>query len=156
MSATTIDEYLAALPEDRRAAVAAVRATILENLAEGYEEGISHDSISYYVPHSICPDGYHCDPAQPVPFADISGTHAKLRLDMFCLYVDREAKQRFVDAWKETGHKLDMGASCVRFKKLEDLALDVVGQTIASIPVTDFLERQEAIVPASARKKRGR
>jgi hypothetical protein len=153
---STVEEYLDTLTDDRRATISALRNTILENLPEGYQEGIQHGCISYFVPHSLCPDGYHCDPKQPVPFAGLSGTKAKLRLDMFCLYVDRAAKERFVTAWKKGGRKLDMGASCVRFKKLEDVDLDLVGQTIASIPVSDFLERYEAVVPAAARKKRGK
>ncbi len=110
--------------------------------------------IGYYVPHSICPDGYHCDAKQPVPFAGISGTRKKMSLHLFCIYVDAAAKERFVSAWKASGHKLDMGASCVRFKKLENVPLNVVAETIASIPVAEFLSKYEASVPKSARKKR--
>jgi hypothetical protein len=79
----------------------------------------------------------------------------KMSLHLFCVYVDPAAKERFVSGWKKSGHKLDMGASCVRFSKLEDVPLDVVGETIASIPVADFLARYEASVPQAARKKRG-
>ncbi len=151
---TTVQEYLAALPEDRQHAISALRKTILEHLPEGYEEGIQYGAISYYVPHSICPDGYHCDPTQPVPFAGLSAHRKKMTLNLFCVYVDNAAKERLMTGWNESGHKLDMGASCVRFSKLEDVPLDVVGQVIRSIPVSDFLEHYEASVPQSARKKR--
>jgi hypothetical protein len=151
----TVKEYLSSLPEDRRVAISTLRDTILANLPKGYEEGMNQGVISYYVPHSICADGYHCDPAQPVPFAGLCGKRKKLSLHLFCLYVDKAAKERFAAAWKKSGHKLDMGASCVRFTKLENVPLDVIGDTIAAIPVANFLERYEAIVPKSARKKRG-
>ena len=153
---TTAQDYLASLPENRRRAISALRDTILEHLPEGYEEGVQQGVISYYVPHSICSDGYHCDPAQPVPFAALSAERKKMSLHLFCVYVDPAAKERLVSGWKASGHKLDMGASCVRFSKLEDVPLDVVGELIASLPVADFLERYEATVPQSARKKRGR
>ena len=151
-----VQEVLASLPEDRRRAISALRDTILKHLPPGYEEGVRHGMISYYVPHSICPDGYHCDPTQPVPFAALSAERKKMSLHLFCVYVDKAAKERFVSGWKASGHRLDMGASCVRFSKLEDVPLDVVGEVISSIPVVHFLERYEASVPPSARKRRGR
>ena len=117
-------------------------------------EGFSYGGIGYFVPHSICPDGYHCDPKQPVPFAGINNGKAKISLHLFGVYVVPEAKERFVAAWKASGKKLDMGASCVRFKKLEDVPLDVVGDVIASLPIDLFLDRYEASVPAKAKKKR--
>jgi hypothetical protein len=153
---TTIKEYLDSLPEDRREAMSILRDTILENLPEGYEEDVRDEMISFHVPHSICPDGYHCDPKQPVPFVYMSAKRKKMTMSLFCLYVDKQAKERFANAWKKSGHKLDMGASCVRFSKIENVPLDVVGETIKSIPVDAFLEQYEAIVPKAARKKRGR
>ncbi|MEE2828892.1 MAG: DUF1801 domain-containing protein [Myxococcota bacterium] len=154
MVTSAVQDYMDSLDDSRRAAVSELRQTILANLPEGYEEGIQHGIISYYVPHSICPDGYHSDPKQPVPFAGLSGKGKKISLHLFCLYVDPAAKERFVTAWKKGGRKLDMGASCVRFTKLEDVPLEVIGEAIASLPVADFLETYEATVPMSARKKR--
>jgi len=151
-----MDDYLAELPENRREAVIALRDTIREHLPDGYEEGFRDGCVSYFVPHSLCPDGYHCDPSAPVPFASISTRHKKMTLNLFCLYVDREAKDRFMTAWKETGNKLDMGAACVRFTKLANVPMEVVGEAIASMPVAPFLEKYEAIVPKSAAKKRGK
>jgi hypothetical protein len=90
-----------------------------------------------------------------VPFAALSGERKKMSLHLFCVYVDPDAKERLVRDWTAAGHKLDMGASCVRFKKIEDVPLDVVGALIASLPVDHFLECYEASVPQSARSKRG-
>jgi len=155
MAAKTPEEYLDALPEARRDALSQLRSTILDNLPDGYEEGIQYGAIGYYVPHSICPDGYHTDPNQPVPFLSLASKKSGMTLNFFGLYVDGTAKARFTAAWQAGGRKLDMGAACVRFKKIEDVPLDVVGTTVASMPVDEFLAKYEAIVPAKAAKKRG-
>ena len=154
MTTAAVQAYLDTLTDEQRSVIDPIRATILAHLPEGYEEGLYYGALGYHVPHSICPDGYHCDASQPVPFAGLSAKKKKFKLDLFCLYVDKEAKERFVTAWKATGNKLDMGAGCVRFSKLEAVPLDVVGETIASLPVEHFLERYEAIVPKAAAKKR--
>ena len=151
---STPEEFIAALPPGRQEAITTIRATILANLPDGYEEGIRGNVLSYYVPHSICADGYHCNAEDPVPFAGLSANKKKISLHMFCLYIDRDAKDRFVTAWKKTGNKLDMGAACVRFTKLDNVPLEVIGDTIASIPVAGFLDLYEASVPKAAAKKR--
>ncbi len=152
----TVEAYLASLPEDRREALQAVRETILKNLPKGYEEGIQYNMIGYFVPHSIYPNGYHCDPKQPLPFASIASQKNHMGLYLFCIYSDPRGKDRFVKEWKATGKKLDMGASCVRFKKLEDVPLDVLGAAIKRVPVKDFIAVYESMVPASKRKPAGK
>jgi len=154
MTVTTVDDYLATLPEARRAALSALRQVVLDNLPDGYEEGIQYGAIGYYVPHSVCPDGYHCDATQPVPFLSLASKKSFMTLNFFGVYVNPEAKKRFVSAWNETGHKLDMGAACVRFKKIENVPLDVIGEAVRALPVDEFLEHYEATVPLKARKKR--
>ncbi len=151
----TVDDYLASLPEDRREALQAVRKVILKNLPKGYEEGIQYNMIGYYVPHSIYPAGYHCDPKQPLPFASIASQKNHMGLYLFCVYCDPQGKERFVREWKASGKKLDMGASCVRFKKLEDVPLDVLGAAIKRVPVKDFIAVYEESIPASKRKLSG-
>ena len=91
--ATTVDEYLAELPEDRREAIQAVREVILSNLGEGYEEGIQYGMIGYFVPHDVYEPGYHCDPKQPVPFAGIASQKNYMSLYLMCIYgvPDQEA-----------------------------------------------------------------
>ncbi len=151
----SVEDYLASLPEDRREALQAVRKTILKNLPKGYEEGIQYNMIGYFVPHSLYPAGYHCDPKQPLPFASIASQKNHMGLYLFCVYCDPQGKDRFVREWKATGKKLDMGASCVRFKKLEDVPLDVLGAAIKRVPVKDFIAVYESMIPASKRKPSG-
>jgi hypothetical protein len=137
--ATTVEQYLAGLPDDRRQAIAAVREVILKNLDEDYEEGMQYGMIGYYVPHSVYPAGYHCDPRQPLPFAGLASQKNHMALYMMCVYGESDHAKWFQQAWKKTGKKLDMGKSCVRFKKLEDLALDVIGEAIRRVPAKKYI-----------------
>lgn len=137
---TTVAEYLEQLPPDRRAAIEAVRKVIRENLDKDYEEGIQYGMLGYYVPHRVFPDGYHCDPKQPLPFMSVASTKGHIGLHMFCIYGDAGHQQWFRDAWAKAGKKLDMGAACVRVKKLEDIALDVLGEAVRRLPVAKYVE----------------
>jgi hypothetical protein len=141
--AATVDQYLAELPDNRRPAIQALRETVLANLPVGLEEGMQYGMIGYYVPHSIYPKGYHCDKKQPVPFAHIASQKNHMALYLFCLYGDEAVRERFQDRFKAAGGKLDPGKSCVRFKKIEDLPLDVIAQTLKEMEVASFLERYE-------------
>ena len=139
--AKTVDAYLAEQPADRRAALAAVRKVILANLDKrGYEEGMTYGMIGYYIPHRIFPAGYHCDPKQPVPFVNLGSQKNHMSLHMMGIYGDSPHAKWFTEAWAKTGKKLDMGKACVRFKKLEDLALDVIGESVRRIPAKKYLE----------------
>ena len=149
--ATTVAGYLAELPEDRRAALEAVRAVILKNLDKDFEEGMQYGMIGYYVPHSIYPPGYHCDPRQPLPFANLGSQKNHMALYLMCLYGDPKQNKAFENAWKKTGKKLDMGKACVRFRKIEDVPLDVIGQLIARVPVKNYIARVEKILGATAK-----
>lgn len=142
-SALTVDDYLAKLPEDRRAAISAVRGVVLRNLDPGFEEGIQYGMIGYYVPHSRYPSGYHCDPKQPVPFLGLASQKNHMAIYLMGLYV-AEDQERFRQAWLATGKKLDMGKACIRFKKVDQLALDVLGDTIRGLTLDAFLASYEA------------
>jgi hypothetical protein len=144
--AQAVDEYLAELPPERRAALQAVRAVILENLDEGYAEGMQYGMIGYFVPHSVYPPGYHCDPRQPLPFASLASQKNHMAVYLMCNYDNPQHEEWFRKAWAQTGKKLDMGKSCIRFKKVEDLALAVIGQAIARVPARDFIAYYEAAV----------
>lgn len=153
--AATVKEYLASLPEDRRAAVSAVRETILKNLDAGYEEGMSYGMIGYFVPHSRYPAGYHCNPEQPLPFAGLASQKQHLSLYLMGVYCGcpdgqgmTEQGRWFRDAWAKTGKKLDMGKACVRFKTLDDLPLDVVGEAIRRVPASLYIRQYEASLAA--------
>ena len=144
--AKTVKEYLASLPQDRRVAIQAVRQVILENLDKGYEEGIQYGMIGYYVPHRLYPAGYHCDPTQPLPFAALGSKKNHMAIYLMCVYGVPAEAERFRKAWAKTGKKLDMGKSCIRFKKLEDVALEVLGETVARVPAKAYIERMEAFL----------
>jgi hypothetical protein len=150
---TTVNAYLAALPEDRRKAVSAVRAVIRKNLPKGYEEGIQYGMIGYFVPHAIYPAGYHANPKEPLPFAHLASQKSHMALYLMGVYGDAKLAAWFTGAWKKAGRKLDMGKACVRFKELADLPLDVVGEVIAKVPVEAFVKRYEASIPVSSRAK---
>jgi len=153
--AQSVKEYLAALPADRRAAIEAVRQVVLKNLDKDFEEGMQYGMIGYYVPHRIFPAGYPCDPKQPLPFAGLASQKNHLALYLMCVYGSTEEAARFRKAWTRTGKKLDMGKSCIRFKKIEDLALDVIGETIARVPAKRYIERiQQLFQKTGARKKK--
>jgi uncharacterized protein YdhG (YjbR/CyaY superfamily) len=144
MAAATVAAYLAALPEDRRAALEAVRQTIRQNLDAGYEEGIQYGMIGYYVPRSVYPAGYHVDPRQPLPFAALAAQKSHMALYLMCVYGDPVQDKWFRKAWAKTGKKLDMGKSCVRFKSLDDLPLEVVGELVRRVPAKAYVRSVEA------------
>lgn len=154
--ATTVEQYLSELPEDRRRAITAVRKVILDNLDQDYEEGMQYGMIGYYVPHSIYPAGYHCDPHQPLPFAGLASQKNHLAVYMMCQYGSSDHQKWFAEAWKKTGKKLDMGKSCIRFKKLEDLALEVIGEAIRRVPAKKFIAIWTAAREATAKAKSGK
>ncbi len=149
--APTVKAYLAELPPDRRAAIEAVRAVVLKNLDRDYEEGMQYGMIGYYIPHRVYPPGYHCDPKQPLPFACLASQKNYLSLYLGCVYGDHALAKWFVDAWARTGKKLDMGKSCVRFKRVEDLALDVIGEAIHRMPAREFIAYYESVLKDSRR-----
>lgn len=151
-NATTVEEYLAELPEDRRDALQAVRATILKSLPKGYEEGMQYGMIGYFVPHSVYPAGYHCDPKQPLPFAGLASQKNHMSIYLMCIYGDQEHEAWFRGAWEKTGKKLDMGKSCVRFKKIDDVPLKVIGQAIKRVPCKKFIEHYESAIKAVAKR----
>ena len=142
--ATTVDAYLAELPEDRRAALEAVRAVILANLDEDYEEGMQYGMIGYYVPHRVYAAGYHCDPKQPLPFVCLASQKNYMSLYMMSVYGDSKLATWFASAWAKTGKKLDMGKSCIRFKKVENVALDVIGEAIRRQPAAKYIKYYES------------
>lgn len=157
----SVDAYLANLPEARRVAIEAVIATIRKSVPKGIEEGIQYGMIGYYVPHSRYPNGYHCDPNEPLPFISLASQKSHMAIYMFCLYLQSEWKEQFVAEYLASpehiasGKKLDMGASCVRFKKLEDLPLRVIGQAIKRIKLKDFIAAYESSIgPRNAPKRK--
>lgn len=138
--AKTVEQYLAELPADRRVMLEDVRKMILDNVNEGFEEGMQYGMIGYYVPHRIFPAGYHCKPSEPLPFLSLASQKNYCSLYAMSLYSDTESLAAFQAAWKATGKKLNMGKSCIRFKKLDDLALDLIADHLRGITVDAYVD----------------
>lgn len=138
--AATVDAYLAELPAERREAVGAVRSVILENLPAGFEEGMQYGMIGYHVPlerYSVTYNG------QPLGLAALASQKRHLSLYLMGVYGDEAESSWFRERWTATGKKLDMGKSCVRFRRLEDVPLEVVGEAISRTSVDDFIALYE-------------
>jgi hypothetical protein len=144
--ATTVEAYLESLPEEKREALVALRQVILANLDHGFAEGMHYGMIGYFVPHDVYPAGYHCDPRQPLPYISLAAQKNHLALYLFCIYSAPGEEARFRQAWLETGKKLDMGKSCVRFRRTQDVPLEVVGEAILRIDLATHLANYERAI----------
>ncbi|MBA2243670.1 MAG: DUF1801 domain-containing protein [Gemmatimonadetes bacterium] len=140
-SATSPEQYLSELPEERRTVVAAVRDTILRNLPEGYRESMSWGMLSYEIPLERYRNTYN---KQPLGYAALAAQKNGYSLYLTCVYSDAEQERRLREGFAAAGKKLNMGKSCVRFKRLDDLPLELIGELIASTPPDQFIARYEA------------
>ena len=140
--ATTAEQYLAELPVERREALAAVRTVILENLTDGYEEAMNRGMITYQIPLETYPDTYN---KQPLMFAALASQKNHMAVYLMGIYASDEARDEFEKAYRATGKRFDVGKSCVRFRKLDDLPLDLIGQTIAAVPMERLIARVEEV-----------
>jgi hypothetical protein len=151
-TATTADEYIDSLPEDRRDAVRTVADVVRRNLPDGYREGIQYGMIGWYVPLETFPDTYN---GQPLGLAALASHKQYISLYLNSVYGDGETERWFRERWAQTGKPLNMGKSCVRFRRIEDIPLDVVGETIARTDLDSYLRHyQEA--RGSTRAERNR
>jgi uncharacterized protein YdhG (YjbR/CyaY superfamily) len=139
--AKTVAEYIASLPEDRRDAIKAVRAVVKKHLPAGYKEGMDFGHIGWSVPLSVYADTYT---GQPLCYAALASQKNHMALYLMSVYGDTDHRKWFEAAWKKTGKKLDMGKSCIRFKKVDDLPLDVITEAIARTPVDKYVAAYEA------------
>ena len=128
------------MPEDRRAAISAVRQVVLENLPQGYEEMMQFGMIGYVIPLERYPVTYN---GQALQYAALASQKNYMSLYLMNVYSDEAVERWFVDRYKDSGKRLDMGKACVRFKSLQDLSIDLVGEAIALTPVDRFIERYE-------------
>ena len=140
-AATTVEQYLAELPPERRAVVAAMRALVLRHLPEGYEERMNWGMISYEVPLARYPDTYN---KQPLSYAALAAQKNHYALYLNCIYGADEREAALREAFAAAGKKLDIGKSCVRFKRVDQLELDALGAVIASTPPDAFIAQYEA------------
>jgi uncharacterized protein YdhG (YjbR/CyaY superfamily) len=149
--AETVIEYLKDLPTERQETVKKVRQVILENLPDGYEEDINWGMITYQVPLDVYPDTYN---KKPLMYAALANQKNHIAVYLTGIYADRIKREDFEKAYKATGKRYDVGKSCVRFKKLDDLPLDVLGDAIAAFEMDEFIELIEnAQSPRKASQK---
>lgn len=139
--AGTVEQYLAELPDDRRDAIETVRDTILVNLPEGYVEEMNFGMITYSVPLATYPDTYN---GQPLMYAALANQKNHMAVYLTGVYADEDQRDAFLDKYRETGKRLDMGKSCVRFRRIDDLPVELIGDTIAETDVDSFIEVYEA------------
>ena len=136
--AKTVTEYLAQLPEERRLALEKVRQTILENLPAGYEEVINWGMIAYQVPLEVYPDTYN---KKPLLYAALASQKNHMAVYLTGIYMNDAARQDFEQAYRATGKRFDVGKSCVRFRKLDDLPLPLIGKSIAMLDANEFVKQ---------------
>jgi len=138
--ATTPEQYLSELPEDRKSAMLKLTTTLKDNLPKGFEEVMSYGMLGYVVPHSIFPDGYHCNPKLPLPFINLASQKGFIALYHMGIYSSPTLYDWFVAEYpKHSKSKLDMGKSCIRFKKPEDIPFELIGQLAAKVSVEDWI-----------------
>lgn len=144
ISTTSIDEYIKSLSPDRAEAISQLRETILKNLPKGFQETISYGMIGYVVPHLLYPPGYHCDPKLPLPFINIASQKNFVALYHMGLYSNPKLLEWFVEEYpKHVTSKLDMGKSCVRFKKPEQIPYKLIGELAQKMNAQDWISLYE-------------
>lgn len=145
--ANTPEEYIAQIPEERQPVLKKLRAIIKENLPKGFEEGITYKMLGYYVPHSIYPDGYHCNPKDPLPFMNVASQKASINLYHSGIYAKQEIHDWFVAEYpKHAKRKLDMGKSCIRFKKMDDIPYELIGELCTKLTVNEWINIYETAI----------
>lgn len=141
----TVQEYIEHLPIERRQILEKMRDVILAHIPEGFEEVLSYNMIGYVVPHKYYPAGYHVDPKLPLPFINIASQKDYISLYHLGLYADEQLLHWFTGAYQEACKtKLDMGKSCIRFKKMDDIPYDLIGQLVSKMTLGDWIKKYEA------------
>lgn len=138
------EAYLAEIPAERQAAFSKLRQTIIQNIPSGFQESMGYGMLGYGVPHSIYPAGYHCDPKQPLPFVGIASQKNFIAFYHMGIYANPPLLEWFVSEFpKHSKKKLDMGKSCVRFKKPEDIPFELIGELLSKMTVQEWIDIYE-------------
>lgn len=146
-SAPTVEQYLKEIPPERQEAMGKLRAEILKNLPKGFKEQMTYGMIGYVVPHSLYPDGYHCDPKLPLGFMNIASQKNFIAVYHMGVYSDKNLLDWFVKEYtKSNTSKLDMGKSCIRFKKMETIPYRLIGQLAGKMTVADWINMYEKLL----------
>lgn len=143
--ATTPEEYLESLPDDRKKAMTELRKVILANLPKGFKEGMGYGMLGYVVPHTLYPAGYHCDPKLPLPFISVASQKNFIAVYHMGVYSDPALLKWFTEEYvKHSKTKLDMGKSCIRFKKPEQIPFKLIGELVSKMTVQEWIDRYES------------
>jgi uncharacterized protein YdhG (YjbR/CyaY superfamily) len=152
--ATTVDAYIAELPDDRKKAITELRKVIKKNIPRGFKEGMGYGMMGYSVPHSLYPPGYHCTPELPLPFMGLASQKNFIAVYHMGVYADPKLLKWFTDAHaKASAKKLDMGKSCIRYKKPEDIPYKLIGELASKITVDQWIETYESLYKNNRTKK---
>ena len=142
---TTPDAYTSQLPDDRKAAILQLRKTLVDHLPKGFAEQMSYGMIGYVVPHTAYPAGYHCDPTLPLPFISIASQKNFVALYHMGVYADEQLYEWFTTAYaQQSKTKLDMGKSCIRFKKMSDIPYGLIGELAGKMTVKEWIALYES------------
>ena len=143
--ATSPKQYLEELPEDRKEPVSKLRQQILDNLPKGIEELMNYGMLGYVVPHSVYSDGYHCNPKDPLPFMNLASQKNFVAVYSMVLYSRKDLMDWFTSEYtKRCKYKLDMGKSCIRFKKMEDIPFDLIGELTTKVSTEEWIDIYES------------
>lgn len=145
--ANSPEDYINQVPVERQEALKKLRETIKANLPKGFEEGIQYGMIGYYVPHSTYPDGYHCTPSEPLPFMSFASQKNSINLYHSGVYAVPEIHEWFVSEYpKHCKRKLDMGKSCIRFKKIDEIPFGLIGELCTKLTVDQWINIYESAI----------
>lgn len=144
VDANSVEDYLSKIPEERRPYMEKLRNVILDNLPEGFKEEMSYGMIGYVVPHEIYPAGYHCNPKLPLPFLSIASQKNFIAFYHMGIYADMELHDWFVgEYYKYSENKLDMGKSCIRFKRMDDIPYELLGELVRKMTPQQWIDLYE-------------
>jgi hypothetical protein len=142
----TVKEILINVPEDRAEAFNKLHDVIVRNLPKGFEPGISYGGLGYVIPHALYPAGYHCKPVEPLPFAGIASQKDSINFYHMGIYADPELMEWFVTEYpKHTKQKLDIGKSCVRFRKMDDIPYKLIGELMKKMSAKEWIAKYESL-----------
>lgn len=144
--ADSIDEYISQLPEERKAPIQKLRKQILDNLPQGVEERMSYGMMGYVIPHTIYPEGYHCTPELPLPFMNLASQKNFIAVYSMVIYAKKDLYDWFVSEYaKRCKYKLDMGKSCIRFKRIDDIPFELIGELTAKVSAQEWIDLYESL-----------
>ena len=147
---STVESYMASLPQDRQDAISKIRQAILTNIPEGFVEQMSYGMIGYVIPHSLYPAGYHCKPSLPLPFMNVASQKNFIAVYHMGIYANADLLKWFTDEYsKRITGRLDMGKSCIRFKNPENIPFELIGKLAGKLSVTEWIKLyKESIIVA--------